>query len=488
MAAIDTEHESLPAKPERSSSNVSQAANPPSKLAAMVEKPIFPLLRLPPEIVLRILYWLYMETVYMSHNSGERQRQHFAYWLKNPRLANWFKFKLPCVNALFHQLLTPVLLPCVGIASRRLQIYQKTPLHDLVSFPALLAQLRHLSVDFDRLIDSRFAENERLYLGHVCLIIAMSSCQLVTLELNDLVLSSCEGDSTDIGRWVPYGANKKAKPWQFDLTCTNLVQALADIEEERHLIPRFKQVIQEQRVGFPHLKSALLMDGNGGISVEDYANLLLIPRELCNFQVSDTQCSKTSTKCNNLTTACPALEDLTLVLWYDQLHIDRAFIDAMAHIKRHHKDLFQLTLVSRRLRYEPRLSGAGVSLSQWFERDVVPVLRHVFMAFAEHSMLVNINILTLDEDEVYRAIETLWKPVESRLRQLYNPRTYLLFVKPLRVRQYSQKEVFGAVAQEHRQMSISSAARQKPCPTRPATWIDPSSVQQFFRKTFNDDD
>ncbi|GAC95703.1 hypothetical protein PHSY_003279 [Pseudozyma hubeiensis SY62] len=412
MAATDTESDPLGTKPDRSSSSVSEGADPPSKLAATVEKPIFPLLRLPQEIVLRIFYHLYLEAVYMPHKSGERHRQ---------RLANWFKFQLPYVHSLFHQLLMPALLPCVGIASRRVgsrHAGSETPLSDLVSYPALLAQLRHLSIDFDRL-GHDVAHLDRARLGHAFLIIAMSSRQLETLELSDLVLID-DDDSTDLYKLDPYKSYSKAKPWQFDLTYSHLLQVLADIdiEEERHLIPRFKQAFEEQGMCFPRLKTALLMDGNGGISVKDYANLFLIPRELCNGQVNETQCNKSSTECTNLITACPALSHLTLVLWYDKLLIDPAWLDAMAHVRRHHDRLDTITLVSRRLRYEPRLLGAGVSLSQWFERDVLPVLRHAFWISWKHLMDVVIFILTLNDHEVSQAINTLWMPAYKRLREL----------------------------------------------------------------------
>lgn len=484
MAAIDTQHDPHPATAERSSSNVSEAADPPSKLAATVEKPIFPLLRLPQEIVLRVFYWLYLETFYMPYKNGKRQREPFDYFFRSPFLVNWFKFQLPYVNALFHQILTPVLLPCVRIASRH--VYSRTPLYDLVSYPALLAQLRHLSIDFDRL-GHDVAHLDRARLGHAFLIIAMSSRQLETLELSDLVLIN-DDDSMDLYKAKPYISYSRAKPWQFDLTYSHLLQVLADIdiEEERHLVPRFKQVFEEQGVSYPRLKTALLMDGNGGISVEDYANLFLIPRELYNGEVSEAQCSKTSTECNNLTTACPALSHLTLMLWYDKLHIDCAFIDAMAHVKRHHERLDRITLLSRRLRYEPRLLGAGVSLTRWFERDVVPVLMHAFRTFAEHAMVVTIYILTLNKYELLKAIETYWTPVYRRLKELY-PHKVVIRVEPLRVWRYSSKDVFGAVAKKHRQKSLSLASGQEPCPTQPATWIDPRSVRQFFNEDSDED-
>ncbi|CDW94813.1 hypothetical protein [Sporisorium scitamineum] len=143
------------------------------------------------------------------------------------------------------------------------------------------------------------------------------------------------------------------------------------------------------------------MDGNRGISTDDYANLFLIPRHLCSAAITElhehstASCSIKPDECQAVT-ACPALETLTLVLWYDKLVIDSCFLHAMVHMASHHPRMKRLNLVSRRLRYEPRLLDNNVTLDEWFRFKVLPVLRLAEELFKQKLELY-IYILTNDQ-------------------------------------------------------------------------------------------
>lgn len=287
-----------------------------------------------------------------------------------------------------------------------------------------------------------------------------------------------------------------ADPWQFDLSCSRLLQVLPETEF-RDLVPRFEHLVEQVGVGFPRLRHVLLMDGNAGISIKDYANLFLIPRDICNIQADGPSKSATiaecggdsEARCNGLTTACPSLESLTLVLWYSCLLIDAKFLAAMSHLRQHHPNFEELTLISRRLRCDIEASLDGsFKISQWFQDAVVPILRSAAEQLLKHKLRVTIYVMTRDylqTNYVQDGINRYWTPVLDKYVKEHEATIQgSLNVEAFYVREYRPTVVYQQVAKHHkigfRIDHLKRSKDSKPSEIHPATWINPSTVTAFF--------
>lgn len=213
---------------------------------------------------------------------------------------------------------------------------------------------RHLHINFDRLARTKGATRS---VAHLYLVV-LSATQLETLEMSDMAATFASNGNS----YVPYTFFAKAKPLQFDLGASHLAKPLPHLfqfqasnegntltdpatwtpQALEHFVARIASMTQADGahpqhggggIGFARLKHVLLMDGNSGITHDDYANLFLIPRRKCSVQVVQMQrassqpCLIWPDECSDVS-AIPCLSSLTLVLWYAELLIDATFLHA----------------------------------------------------------------------------------------------------------------------------------------------------------------
>nr|CDI56974.1 uncharacterized protein BN887_01555 [Melanopsichium pennsylvanicum 4] len=357
-----------------------------------------------------------------------------------------------------------------------------------LNFAPVLAELRHLRINFDELSE-RYAyckrgKNVFAWIAHISRL-CLGATSLESLEWGDLVLN--EGDEGgNFGS--PFRDFDGTKPFPLDLTCSKLLEALSaePVEEYRwyndligtitdtfgqdapkQLFHQFNRIVRSPLaiqgseavgIGFPHLKNVLFMDGNNGISVDDYANLFLVRPDQLAVSCFPTSISDSNSFSNgpcqaygkqecSLMTAAPNLSSLSIVLWYSRLQISAAFVYAMLHVRKHHPELNKLDLISRRLRYEPRLLGDQVTLDEWFRFDVLPVLQLAQDLLAPHFW-VTIHILAgvQQESELKRALQTFWKPISKPVSSEGGEIT----VKVMVVESFTPEAVFWEASRTHR--------------------------------------
>ena len=453
------------------------------------------LLHLPDELLAEIVHYLYVDIM----------QQDSSYSDYHSYQQTWFKYILPQVHPRFFHLVTPSPQPCIQLPGRTYEhdfqarlAYMSCP-----GFVHTLTHTRHLRINFEELYKasagySRQNPNDEglpaltSYVAHIYLI-CLSAFNLETLEIGDLVLN--EGDVQSIGGFSPFRLFSEVKPLQFDLSCSHLLKALPRIfttvsesikgperanwepDAMQHFLGQFHRIVQRPGIGrglgFPHLKHVYLMDGNAGISIDDYADLFLVPRDLCMPSVADTdelsaaRCEVLGDSCT-VRTVCPALSSLTLVLWYGQLQIDPVFLHAMVHLVHHHPHLAHLNLISRRLRYEPRFLNPNVSLEQWFRFQVVPMLQLAQELLADKLKLTIYIITKRREEATLRGtIKTHWHAGRA------------INVETICVWDTSPEEVHARATDIHRTLCSKDFSRDKRQEHEPA-WLDFEAVRAFF--------
>lgn len=437
---------------------------------------------LPSEVLHQILDYLILDLVEHSATRVKCSRvySHSGCSLVDCRIACllWLTTQLPAVHSFFLRHMAPVLLPCLAFPSysyRHKVDHERLAFMCSPTFAPVLGHLKHLRIDFDSHSEkSRFFTDgvaPSLWLAHIYSI-CIHATRLESLEWSDLVLNAGDMDAYDMG-YVPYGTFEGAKPLPFDLTCSQLLSILPQVDDNDsttvtntdtdaaqallyawgqdaviQLVQQLRRAASE--VALPQLKHVLITDGNGGISVDDYANLFLIDR----LSLSDAgSASGPGSNCETWghpvctrTTACPSLSSLTLVLWYQVLQINAAFLHAMLHVRQHHPHLKHLTLISRRLRYEPRIVGTKVSLQDWFRYDVVPVLQLAQRLLAPHlSLTIYILSTSSQRYKLSSAVQDYWPPLSTNDDNSHNFK-----VEIMEMYDFKSSQVFEIAAKEHR--------------------------------------
>ncbi|KAF6767023.1 hypothetical protein PSEUBRA_001996 [Kalmanozyma brasiliensis GHG001] len=438
----------------------------------------FNLIGFPDELLVLIIHLLFLD-IFCSEPTHSCPRYRRAECVRC-FLVDWFNYTLPYVNKRIHDLMAPSLLPCLAIGEKMTSAeYPVTSLSSDAS-AVLLPHIRHLSINYHGLTEESHARRDTCKIAHAYLVILGSAPSLETLEIDDLVKTYGDGpDDWSEFKIVPFNRYRQASPWQFDLTCSRLLKMLPDTNEAQ-LLPRFQELIQRVGIGFPKLRRVLLMDGNGGVSVDDYANLFLIPRDVCSLPQDCTDgldvCSDDSSKCQALTSACPSIESLTLVLWYSCTLIDADLLAAMRHLKQHHPSLKQLKLISRRFRCE---KGSKYEIDEWFRSKAMPILESASAQLLEYRLEVTIYIMT--NYRSHAAIKDLIR--QHRQKVLANDPEHYVAFEALNVSEFSPTTVYNVVAEAFREdCRLEELLRPKSAANRPAGWIKESTVEGFFRR------
>ncbi|SNX85641.1 uncharacterized protein MEPE_04350 [Melanopsichium pennsylvanicum] len=422
----------------------------------------------------------------------------------------WLTRCLPTVHTRFLHVLAPIMLPSLSLSQDNNDSMTDQDLAAMCSlnFAPILAELRHLRIDFNQLSErctNRMrGENVYAWIAHISRV-CLGATSLESLEWGDLVLNA--GDEE--GHFgCSYRAFDGTKPFPLDLTCSKLLEALSAEPVEgyrwynglirvitdtfgqdapKQLFHQFNRIVRSPLasqgseafgIGFPHLKNVLFMDGNYGISVDDYANLFLVRPDQLAASCFPTSISDSNSFSNgpcqaygkqecSLMTAAPNLSSLSIVLWYSRLHISAAFVYAMLHIRKHHPKLKKLELISRRLRYEPRLLGDQVTLDEWFRFDVLPVLQLAQDLLAPHFWVV-IHILAgiQQERELKRALKTFWEPIS---KPVYSEGE--ITVQLMVVESFTPEAVFREASRKHRRKVLLE------CTLKDRAICEPSSFQ-----------
>lgn len=393
----------------------------------------------------------------------------------------WFKTELPLVNSRLFSIMAPALRYCLSVpptSSPYLWNLTDKNVAILAStlFAPVVAHIGHIHIHWRNLYSTRDAAkpfNPSRWVAHLFRV-CLGAHRLESLEMSDLILT-LEDDSHNhyLAPNIEFGLFRDALPLQFDLTCSKLIQALPKIlnfaDHDIWGKPGLEQLVEQYKlvdtVGFPRLKHAFFMDGNAGISNEHYANILLVPASKCSIPAeqqvfctasspplpfsdsynpgsssSDLPTTASSDVCR-LTSACPSLKSLTLVLWYSNLYIDISFVRALVHVCQHHPKLEHIDLISRRLRFDPLRFHNHTTSEAWFCNSVMPVLQ-LAVELMPSTVVATFHILA-NTRNLQRVIDEHWPP--TNLQKCCNVRVQLMMLW-----EYTPDNTFDKAVSIHR--------------------------------------